>query len=477
MARRYSPWLLGLPLFEFVGGFLLLLGLSPHTPSVTLQAAALAAKESTPFTTTGTITGLVTSDGGVPLVNAHVELYRAEANGDWTAVSTAETDATGLYQIADLAPARYRISFSDAPPLPNALQQYYPEYYDDISDFTLATVLTLTAGTTLHNINAQLMPKGQIHGVVVDQAGRSLSGIAVTVYSDANGDGLWEPLPRYLYRYPYITDSRGRFGFVGVDPGVYRLGFTDTLTGAFQSEFYADVTDLNLATDFVITRSEVISPVLVTLAGPTSGSQGIVTDLDGARLAEIEVTAYHLGRGQTRTSVTDANGAYTLAGLPPGNYQLGFRDLAKPRRFASEYHADQEEQTAATLVPIADEQTVQTVNASLSAIGRVRGVARDPAGQSLAGIAVLLYAPSGGTWYLAQTTQTASSGVYELRLDSGIYRVGLYDPVTPPRYLPLDTEELAFPVIISRGVTSTLDLPLLPLSALTPTLHLPMIVR
>jgi outer membrane receptor protein involved in Fe transport len=56
----------------------------------------------------------------------------------------------------------------------------------------------------------------------------------------------------------------------------------------------------------------------------TGGLVGTVSDPSGGVIAGATVTATSLGTGQSRTTTTDANGAYRFSLLPPGNYDVKF---------------------------------------------------------------------------------------------------------------------------------------------------------
>ena len=65
------------------------------------------------------------------------------------------------------------------------------------------------------------------------------------------------------------------------------------------------------------------SPVQAQSAS-TGGLIGTVSDPSGGVIAGATVTATNLGTGQSRTTTTDANGAYRFSLLPPGNYDVKF---------------------------------------------------------------------------------------------------------------------------------------------------------
>jgi len=55
----------------------------------------------------------------------------------------------------------------------------------------------------------------------------------------------------------------------------------------------------------------------------TSGAiAGTITDAQGGVLPGVTLTATNADDGTTRTSVTEGDGKYRLAGLPPGRYNL-----------------------------------------------------------------------------------------------------------------------------------------------------------
>ena len=59
----------------------------------------------------------------------------------------------------------------------------------------------------------------------------------------------------------------------------------------------------------------------------TGRISGTVTDTTGGALPGTTVTARAAGSGATRTLVTDANGQYLFANLPPGPLEETLKDL------------------------------------------------------------------------------------------------------------------------------------------------------
>ncbi len=66
-----------------------------------------------------------------------------------------------------------------------------------------------------------------------------------------------------------------------------------------------------------------VSPALAQTSS-TGALTGTVTDPSGAVIVGAAVTATNIGTGAERSTTTDANGAYKVSLLPPGNYRVKF---------------------------------------------------------------------------------------------------------------------------------------------------------
>src|SRR5688572_16724198 len=60
-------------------------------------------------------------------------------------------------------------------------------------------------------------------------------------------------------------------------------------------------------------------------AQSTASIEGLITDQDGASIAEAEITAHEPTLGVMRRAMTDTSGQYLVAALPVGNYRLEIR--------------------------------------------------------------------------------------------------------------------------------------------------------
>src|SRR5450756_2751976 len=84
--------------------------------------------------------------------------------------------------------------------------------------------------------------------------------------------------------------------------------------------------DLSRSAFLIVTTTALILGLglAVPAGAQTTGGAivGVVTDSQGGVLPGVTLTARNADTGLTRTTVTEADGKYRLAGLPPGRYDL-----------------------------------------------------------------------------------------------------------------------------------------------------------
>jgi hypothetical protein len=72
----------------------------------------------------------------------------------------------------------------------------------------------------------------------------------------------------------------------------------------------------------VVFLSIFTSPALAAAQATSGAISGVMTDAQSAVLPGVSVTLRNTETGLTRTAITEADGRYRLAGLPPGHYEL-----------------------------------------------------------------------------------------------------------------------------------------------------------
>ena len=155
------------------------------------------------------------------------------------------------------------------------------------------------------------------------------------------------------------TDKRGRYRFAGVEPGEYHVLPTA------QTLLVLDRVDYNNQPGkrVIVTAGESAGGVDFDLLPPSSIS-GRVTDADGEPVAGIAVmlqsdSSHHVTPADRKPVVTDAQGGYRAAGIPPGRYFVSAGDdrffsalRRDDNRYAKTFHPDAADQRKAAEVEV-----------------------------------------------------------------------------------------------------------------------------
>jgi RNA polymerase sigma factor (sigma-70 family) len=161
-----------------------------------------------------------------------------------------------------------------------------------------------------------LNPEARITGVVLDElSGQPVGGARVEL---APGPGPNAPIDEV------ITDVAGRFELRGLDPGTHILAVS-------QGE------QIGRSAPLQVRFASVLEGVVLTVR-PGLSFAGALSDADGRPLAGAVL---HLARGRDpllgeEVGRTDSDGAFRIAGLPPGKYHLTMMAEGHPsltRRF------------------------------------------------------------------------------------------------------------------------------------------------
>jgi protocatechuate 3,4-dioxygenase beta subunit len=361
----------------------------------------------------GAIAGQVTDQAGNPLPGIKVSAEWPEDN--WTGQIDGYTDNQGNYTVCCLRPESYRVAFHDPQ------HQYIQEYYGDS--------ITVTLGTTITGISAQLTRANTIVGTVFDRQRQPVSGISVNLYQQNNNDPVvWQPVNNR------VTTATGFFEFVGLVAGHYRLGFQDGSAPArYEAEFYQDAPTIEAASTLTIESATVFS-LSVELA--TRGEiMGVVTDEAGMPLANIGVVAQEIlfmPGGSTTSATTNEAGIYRLLGLNPGPYRVGFYDQRPLRQYISEYYNDVRTAGQAMTITMTSGAIIPGINAKLARLPMIRGqVTGQESGQPVfGGVSLYRFSPTNqeNPWPFYRVFYLASDGSFEAAgLEPGDYKLRFSD--------------------------------------------------
>ncbi len=238
------------------------------------------------------LTGVVTTDAGVPVPDASVNTMSAS---DATFGRQTRTDANGQFQISGVAPGHYTITASKTGLADGILRDF------DVSSGAPARVVMKAGGT--------------ISGHVIGLTDAELQQATVTAIG-ANGNASAE------------VDGSGNYRIDGAPIGSVRVSARAGrgLGGGKTSPVKSVEVDPG-------------SSVQVDLQFKSSTVIGGRVTRNGQPLANAIVAFYPRG-GQTQgnaSSTTDSNGSYTISGLEDGSYSVSVVDFNRSGSFNASY--------------------------------------------------------------------------------------------------------------------------------------------
>jgi VCBS repeat-containing protein len=319
---------------------------------------------------TARIRGRVTDEQGVGVGSLLVHPYRLRPSGppseysSWELQNGSYTNEAGEYELVGLMPGIYRIHFDHVNDWEFKPQRYATEYYDNVATLLDAVDISVTAGSTVSRIDAQLSRPGEITGIVRDESNHPLGNVSVQLYRQVP----W--LLSYLPLDSTLTDETGAYRFERVNTGTYRIGFSGNDQNSYQFEYYNNAPSLEDGTDIVLGIGESASGIDAELFR-NGRVVGRVTDASGAPLSGVAVTPYRYVRHEDGSeewvreshlsNYIDFYGNYTLFQLPAGRYRIGFEQGG----YLSEFYDNAWLEIDATELTIRSGSVYSDINASL----------------------------------------------------------------------------------------------------------------
>ncbi len=358
------------------------------------------------------IEGRVVDASGNPVTaNVFCVSLRSGVQG----IGNAVTDESGHYFIGDLTAGSYYVIVS--------ANGYMPKFYDNVSNVMQASKLKLAEGDTISGVDFVMdVPatgSGSISGTITRQDdGSPIADAWVYAFSQDN--------PLSLLKFFTTSGSDGSYRFVDLPDGNYTIYVQ---AEGYLSEFYDDASMPIQATKVQIQGGNQVTDIDIALEEGGSIS-GFVRGPSGEGLAGVKVAALpadfqpsleHLAASpRFQFAVSDSQGAYTISGLPVGDYKVGAALESEAAPLVQWWdHAQAFD--AATPVHVAANQDVQDINFDfeyLEPTGMISGHVQDLDGNPLAGVWVVAWS-TGDTLlqklgFLFQRVQTDSSGNYEI---------------------------------------------------------------
>ena len=330
-------------------------------------------------------------------------------------LGNAVTDETGHYFVGDLTAGSYYVIVS--------ANGYMPKFYDNVSNAMQASKLELAEGDTVSGVDFVMdVPatgSGSISGTVTRQDdGSPVAGAWIYAFSQDN--------PLSLLKFFTTSGNDGSYQFVNLPDGNYTVYVQ---AEGYLPEFYDNANMPAQATKVQIQGGNQVTGIDIALEEGGSIS-GFVRGPSGEGLAGVKVAALpadfqpslqHLAASpRFQFAVSDSQGAYTISGLPVGNYKVGAA-LESDAAPLVQWWDHTQAFDAATPVHVAANENVENINFDfeyLEPTGVVSGHVQDLDGNPLPGVWVVAWS-TGDTLlqklgFLFQRVQTDSSGNYRI---------------------------------------------------------------
>lgn len=260
---------------------------------------------------TGTVVGTVQSVAGTELPHVRVVLGVAAGGSE---LEIADTDQHGQFTFAHVKPGQYMVRLDEVPTVLSGTPWRPPP--GDTGDRHVSVEAHKVSKAD--RILLEPVPvSGAITGFVLDLDGAAgLPGVSV------------ELLPSGAAA-PFATDADGHFAFPTVAPGNCTVRLAQLPAGYRLHPSDSGQRDVTVAPG----QTQDVAPILLELVPvpPTGTIRGSVLNAqDAAGVQGIEVETEPVGSGLPLRQPTLADGTFSFAGLLPGDYRVGLRQVPAP---------------------------------------------------------------------------------------------------------------------------------------------------
>ncbi|HZR24049.1 MAG TPA: carboxypeptidase regulatory-like domain-containing protein [Vicinamibacterales bacterium] len=235
----------------------------------------------------------------------------------------AMTDGSGRYAIAELPAGKYVVSAAK----PN----YVFANFGERRPMGAGQPIDVADGKTIDRVDFALQRGGAITGKIVDEFGDPVADVQVVTmrYGYVNGERRMQPTGGFAN-----TNDLGEFRLFGLQPGQFfvsatlrnnNFGSDTTDRTAYQPTYYPGTGNVAEAQRITIQSGQTVSGINMMLLPVTANRvSGVALDSNGRPMTGAFVSATQRGNfmGVNTGARVNADGTFTIAALPPGEYTL-----------------------------------------------------------------------------------------------------------------------------------------------------------
>ncbi len=342
-----------------------------------------------------TVSGSVTVPSGAVAADTYAVLMHNGAAAQIEQLTAGTPTTNGTYSFSGVDAGTYQVYFVD----PNGADDAAPVYYDGATSY--ASAGTVTVGSSDVALNATTLTSGgEVEGTVTDQNTGTSHSIAAcpTATADAGQAAFWD----------YYSGSNCAGGTIATD-GSYTIGglipsanynlqytlsssspsYTDTVyaDGSSVTVDPGSATNVTPAGSGTVTATSFTVPAVGTVSGAVTDPGGLADQ--GGSFVLTDAAGTEIDRSAALSS-----GAYTLAGVIPGQYRVEF--IPNSATLTDAFSGNSTTLDAASYVTVSSGTTTANVNLATEAGATISGAVTSAQGSApLGGIRVEVVSASG----------------------------------------------------------------------------------
>jgi len=289
----------------------------------------------------GAIAGLVAdASTGAPLAGIEVCAYDVASEGLFGECTLST--AGGRYLLGGLATGEYELEFSSPQ---NGDISYLSVLYEEGRPVKVAAA-SIAAGR-----NARLVAGGKLTGTVTSAAtGRPVQGDGACATDEEQEVEACAP-----------STADGSYAITGLPAGNYTVAFYGAGIG-FANQYYDEADTLATAEKIALSSGDTVGGIDARLQAGSSIGGLVTSGVTGRPLPHVLVCALSAQEAVVECAISENDGEYTIAGVPPGEWRVGF-DAG--RGYQIQFYDGVSKFSAARAVTVATGATVKGIDAAM----------------------------------------------------------------------------------------------------------------